>query len=84
MIFGVRDRGLKVKTGSNQGVTLDRAYIADVLVALVASLEYGDSVFPFDPIQYRKEWRQALKALGLLWAGPPHNVRHTGPSADIA
>ena len=84
MILGVRDRGLKVKTGSNQGVTLDRAYIADILMALVASLEYGDPVFPFDPIQYRKEWWQALEALGLLWVGPPHNVRHSGPSADIA
>ena len=75
MILGVRDRGLKVKTGSNQGVTLDCAYIADVLIALVASLEYGDAVFPFDPIQYVPQRVVASTGSSRLVAGWPTTQR---------
>ena len=84
IVMGVRERGQKVKTGSNQGVTLDRAYVADVLMAVAAKLDYNDPVFPFDPVHYRKKWWAALQALSLAWCGPPHNVRHSGPASDIA
>ena len=83
IVMGVRERGQKVKTGSNQGVSLDRAFVADALNAVVASIGPGESVFPFDPVQYRRVWWDTLRRLGLEFCGPPHNVRHSGPSADI-
>ena len=84
IVMGVRERGQKVKTGSNQGVTIDRAYVGDALLSAAAHLAPDDHVFPFDPVQYRRRWWAALNALGLGWCGPPHNVRHSGPAADIA
>lgn len=83
-VLGVRERGMKVKTGSNQGVTLDRAYVADALQAVVDDIAEEEVVFPFTPEHYRKVWWEALDALGLRWCGPPHSARHSGPSADIA
>eukprot|EP00969_Alexandrium_andersonii_P116753 5161646-Alexandrium_andersonii.AAC.1 len=31
---------------------------------------------------FRRVWRATLESLGLSWVGPPHSLRHSGPSAD--
>ena len=82
--MGVRARGEKIKTGSNQGVIIDSEVVASLLWAVCCTLRSGDLVFPFPPIHYRKLWWQVLDRLGLRFCGPPHNVRHSKPAADIS
>lgn len=63
---------------------MDRAFVADALQAVVDDIAESEVVFAFAPEHYRNVWWKALDALNLRWCGPPHSVRHFGPSADIA
>ncbi len=66
--FGARERGEKVKTGSNQGGLVDRAWLVDVLLELTSVLDYGQAISPFDPVHFRKVWWRTLKKLdGVVW-----------------
>ena len=31
---------------------------------------------------YTRQWRESRERLGLSFVGPPHSVRHSGPSRD--
>ena len=70
--------------GQEQGVRVDDEFVSRAMAARVGSIQGGDKVFPFNSEQYRRCWRQAQARLGLEWVGPPHTLRHTGPSCDAA
>lgn len=55
-VSGVRERGIKVKTGSNLGMTLDKAFVADALQAVADDIAEAEVVFPFTPAHYKKVW----------------------------
>lgn len=78
LLFGVRERGQNVKTGSNQGVILCLAIAKFVLLHVIRGLGQHEGVFPITAAFYRGQWWSTLRRLGIEWAGPPRNLRHTG------
>eukprot|EP00959_Pyramimonas_sp_CCMP1952_P031858 668449-Pyramimonas_sp.AAC.1 len=46
LALGVRERGARAKTGSNQGALLDRAYAGDMLLGFREHLEVAEFLFP--------------------------------------
>jgi len=82
--LGVSSRGESVKTGSNQGVTIRRGVICDLLLGLKELAPAGARLFPIPQAEFRRSWHLTCRRLGLEWAGPPHRIRHSGPSEDIA
>ncbi len=84
LIMGDSSMGEKVKTGSNQGVVVDSAWLADMLVAIKNELDPDEKVFPITPLIYRRVWHNTTKRLGLEWVGPPHRLRHSRPALDVA
>ena len=83
LLFGVRERGEKVKTGSNQGVVIKDRTTAKLMHALLDSLQSDDMVFPMTATAFRRQWWQILKAMGLEFCGPPHNLRHAGAATFV-
>ena len=82
LLLGRRHRGESVKTGQEQGVKIDDEFVARAMAARVGSIQGSDKVFPFNSEQFRSRWRQSQARLGLQWVGPPHTLRHSGPSCD--
>ena len=78
LLFGVRERGQKVKTGSNQGVLVRWPITRMLLKALLQHLEPMARVIPMSQGIFRATWWKTLKALDLDLCGPPHNLRHSG------
>ena len=83
LLFGVSARGESVKTGSNQGIVVRRGVVADIIRGLCAYWKRGH-IFRVSQQQLRKSWHWACRRLGIAFTGPPHSLRHTGPSEDIA
>ena len=81
LLFGVRERGEKAKTGSNQGVVVDDEWVADLLQAMMHNLSQDERIFPMSAASFRREWWTALKDLDLELCGPPHNLRHAGAAS---
>ena len=84
LLFGVRERGQKVKTGSNQGVLVRWPITRGLLRVLLQHLEPDARVIPMSQGGFRAAWWRALKALDLDFCGPPHNLRHTGAANYVA
>ena len=42
----------------------------------------GHKVFKGTPVKFRSDWQDACRRLGYD-PGPPHALRHTGPSFDV-
>ncbi len=85
LALGVRERGERSKTGSNQGVLVDRVYVSDMLRALADTLQDGEPFFPISAIEYRRSWWSAVQDINCQKiCGPPHSLRHSGPAADAA
>ena len=84
--FGVASRGESVKTGANQGIVVKRAVVADILLALRShALAAGMlKLFSISQSSFRLKWTWACRRLGLQHTGPPHSIRHAGPSEDLA
>ena len=61
---------------------IDDEFVARAMAARVGSIQGSDKVFPFNSEQFRSRWRQSQARLGLQWVGPPHTLRHSGPSCD--
>ena len=77
------DRAETTKTGRRQGVIVDYPDVADMLVARKARRKPQDPVFDTTTHKYRAAIRKVATALGID-IGPPHSVRHSGPSEDAA
>ena len=83
VILGVAERGERVKTGRNQGITIDSKVLQAEWRARKAALDPDAAFFPFSPDHFRQRWHAAKHALGLSWGGPPHHLRHAGAARDI-
>ncbi|CAK0879893.1 unnamed protein product, partial [Prorocentrum cordatum] len=85
LLFGISARGEEGKTGSNQEVVIRRGTVASLILALKGVKKNATGPI-FGPKQagFRKEWHRACRSLGMPWAPPPHGLRHSGPSEDVA
>jgi hypothetical protein len=81
--LGQAARGESVKTGHNQGVLLRRAEVIDIMMAL-RDAAGQKKIFPITQEKLRQCWHRTMRRLGLSFAGPPHAIRHSGPSEDLA
>jgi len=79
--LGVAERGEDTKTGSRQGVRLDYPHTMDIVMRRVSQKKPGDKLFDTTKSKYAAAWKKACRKLGLD-LGPPHTVRHSGPSHD--
>ncbi|CAK0885370.1 unnamed protein product [Prorocentrum cordatum] len=79
----VPERGERTKTGMRQGVLIDRAHVADMLVRRKAERAPADGVFACSVDAYRRALRWACDDVGVE-RFPPHVARHSGPSHDAA
>ena len=84
LTLGRRERGEKVKTGSNQGVVISWPVTKAVMRAFKRWVELDELIFPMTQDKFRKAWHRALQRAGLPCFGPPHALRHAGASAYIA
>ena len=82
---GVAERGEASKTGMRQGVIVDAPWLVDALADRLSekSRRASGPLLHTTPPKFRQTWRDALEALGLEHA-PPHTLRHSGPSEDLA
>ena len=73
-----------MKTGGNQGVIIDSAWLARVLLEGCRRLQPQDALFSFSQACFRKMWWCVARILQVAeWIGPPHSVRHSRPSHDV-
>jgi len=82
-VFGVSDRGMSVKGGTNQGLVFSRGVVAEAIWALRGCRSEGEKLFRMSQFSWRRKWAGALEALELPFLGPPHSLRHAGPSEDL-
>jgi len=82
MEFGVQERGERSKTGHNQGVVARTQAARTFLRERKAFRRPQDKLFKLTPEEFRKQWQQAVRELGLEHkaVGPPHVLRHAGAS----
>ena len=78
--LGRRHRGDSTKTGTDQGVIVDRIWLGELLAGWEQRVHNGDLLWTIDPGLYRKQWVEAKDEAGLGWLGPAHSVRHSGPA----
>jgi len=83
IMLGVAERGEMAKTGPRQGVRPDYPLTAQILLERAAALRPDDLLFKITPAQFRAVFLAICVVLGID-VGPPHNLRHAGPSADAA
>ena len=81
--LGFAERGESAKTGVRQGVRVDSPYLATMLADRKKENAASDRVFKITRDSYAKACSDAAKVLGVF-LGPPHSVRHSGPSHDAA
>ena len=81
--LGVASRGELTKTGAHQGVRVDYPHTKQILARLVQDRPPGEKLFATNKAKYVKAWAMASKELDVD-LGPPHSVRHSGPSHDCA
>ena len=84
LLLGAGSRGLSTKTGPNQGVVIDAPLLRFWLTELKSCGEAKAQLIPLEPVQYRKIWWRTLKELDLEFLGPPHGLRHSRPSEQVA
>ena len=84
LILGRGGRGESAKSGTNQSVRIDREGIATkVLMYRDRARRAGQKFLFSQSVQtFYNHWNQACKSLKLNF-GPPHCLRHTGPSFDL-
>ena len=82
--FGSRQRGLSVKTGSDQAATIDDSLIARVVSGMRKKLVPGEMLFPFSQAAMRRSWNEEQRLLKTTKRYKLHTLRHSKPSADSA
>ena len=86
LFFGIRARGESVKTGSamaNQGVTIDRQWVARLVKELFDSRRQGAHLFSITRCQVMARVARACDKLGIPCDFGLHRLRHTGAANDI-
>lgn len=82
--FGVREKCLPVKTGSNQSVENDCPVLSAVIDLLIDSIPANASVLLFNQARVRKIWNDQITTLGAEAVGPLHTLRHSKPSRGVS
>ena len=82
ILLGVPERGEATKTGVRQGVRPDRPCASKLWTQYKQRTPQGQKVFMVKAAAFRAHWRQACAAFEND-PGPPHQLRHTGPSHDL-
>ena len=88
--LGIKERKEKTKTGSHQGVRVDWPGTEAMLKKRTARRAPDEKLFSITSASYRQAWHEAglalKKRIGIdsFVIGPPHSVRHSGPSRDSA
>ena len=86
LLLGRGHRGESTKSGREQGVVVDSPFVCELVRQRCKDKQLCDKVFKLTMTKYRIFWKQA--ALAVLGnseaAGPPHTLRHTGASRDLA
>lgn len=82
--LGVPERGESTKTGVRQGVRPDRKSIGErLLYYKEQAIRAGRKrLFTHTPSSFYRSWNPSCLNLGYD-PGPPHALRHTGPSYDM-
>jgi hypothetical protein len=84
LLLGDRERGLGVKTGSNQSVQIDCGVLACIMAEVARTTPPSSLIFPFSQAHIRKMWNDTLQRdLKATGVGPLHTVRHSKPSRDV-
>ena len=83
LLLGRRHRGESVKTGQEQGVTIDDPLVARLLWARASTMDASEKVFHTNETRAGRAWRQVLHEFKLDFVGPMHTLRHSGPSEDV-
>ena len=81
LLIGNPERGQSAKTGTRQGVRPDYSETEALLRERCRGRPPTARLFQISPEQYRRAWHAACHALSW-WPGPPHSLRHSGPSYD--
>ena len=81
LLLGVAERGEQTKTGVRQRVRPELPGVVERLRLRCSALKPQDKLFKLSPAQYRQKWSRACRRLDYN-PGPPHQLRHTGPSYD--
>ncbi len=82
-MLGVADRDEYNKTGRRQGVIVDYPDVAEILVSRKAARKSHELIYDLTVHEYRDALRRVGNSLNFD-IGPPHSVRHSGPSEDAA
>ena len=80
--LGIPERGESTKTGVRQGIRPDFEGVSDLLQKYKAKSQPGGRLFLLTPAEFSSCWRKACAGLQYD-AGPPHTLRHVGPSHDM-
>ena len=83
LTLGVPERGESAKTGVRQGVRPDFQGSEDLLNHYRKLGPPEGPLFPINTSTFGVWWRKALAGLEYSGPGPPHTLRHVGPSSDI-
>ena len=81
--LGVPERGETTKTGVRQGARPDFPLTRRILEKHLKGKSGAMKLFDLSPSVFRDHWAAACEALGW-YPGPPHSLRHSGPSFDAA
>jgi len=83
--LGPRVRGESTKTGSDQGVIIERGWIASWLVAFRVRRVARDAalIFSVPTAEFRARFHEQQRRLGID-VGPPHRLRHGGAACMLA
>jgi hypothetical protein len=84
LLLSPRARGLKAKTGSDQGVQIDSPLLTAIIRSICRDLRPGERLFPRDRGCINRAWAAALLSLGLRKPRALHVLRHSGASEDVS
>jgi hypothetical protein len=79
--LGIPERGESTKTGTRQGVRPDYDLTRSILASRLSSRKSNERLFDLTSEQFRAVWTKTCSQL-KWWPGPPHALRHSGPSHD--
>jgi hypothetical protein len=79
--LGIPERGETTKTGTRQGVRPDYELTTRLLRRRTQNRQPQEPLFTISAAQFREAWEKSCARL-RWWPGPPHSLRHSGPSHD--
>lgn len=82
LTFGARSRGLRVKTGSDQGVSVDNAICRAWLRRKKHQRARHKTLITFRQNHFRNVWNSLKKDNKLEGIGKVHSLRHSRPSEE--